>query len=475
MNDWIIIVSNFFQGGGGMRKLTLALVLAAAITNISYSETYEIHKGWNLIGAACKLPVSSLNNQNVLTVWKWNNDHWMAYSPNHNIQQCIENFKIPTFNQIDALYWGWIKASDNVTIKTEECNPPIIPNPFLYTNVDGDKVFDFYDDFNGEKLDASKWEKNSACYSGTGYVENGILWLVPQSYIKGCNVKARGINIKYNDQKVIEANVLIDYVCGDSNDGDGFAIAIDSAPQGVDTGCSKSFTANNAIYVAIFNDMPSGEETNGVGIYDKLFDDCKLEGIVTQPIPDKKDDLSNVTLSVALTGSNIKVWIDDLNPANGLHDWTMETQIWNPDGNGYLYFGAGTGYSGCPETIDDSAHGMNWVRVRKYSDSVSVVNGTLTLDSPVVVKNTGSEDLRDFQIKVMLPSTPQSHFYLIADIDTDPQNGYLGPVYYCYEQQNGECSATEITDTLWLKIPVLPAGQSVNVYRVKMKLEPAEE
>ncbi|HIQ50143.1 MAG TPA: DUF2341 domain-containing protein, partial [Nanoarchaeota archaeon] len=287
-------------------------------------------------------------------------------------------------------------ASTKIWIKVPEIPADGVALGYMYygnseatSESNGGTVFEFFDDF--ETLDTNKWEVHR--YAGDTNeeckVRNGILWLVEKSKWKSCNIKAKNFNIKYNDKYVIEFKFKIDYVCGTSHDGDGIALVID----GYDTspgevGCRKGFeNTMQGLVVEIFtNAYDSGCCNLGGVAIDNDTAGCYLNhDSVKASIPvygnNKSYDLNDGIVTVYLTGNKIRVHYKDLNPDNGYLEDTIETNVWDPNGNGYFMFGASAGYSECPGDDRDSAHGIDWVLVRKYAEeepiTITVLEETL--------------------------------------------------------------------------------------------------
>ncbi len=249
--------------------------------------------------------------------------------------------------------------------------------------VEGDQVFDFYDDFNypnGPFDGAGKWKVNR--YSGDTstecVIENGILWLVKKSEYKGCNIRASNFNLKYYQKVVIEFKFKVDYACGEANDGDGIALVIDGKDDEPYYGCHKGFyTLGQGIDIVIYtNDFVDGY----VGIANGI-DSCTpgSSAIDYLTLSSKSKDLDEGIVTVKLTGSKVLLHYEDLDPADGLKSGDVEADLWDPDGYGYFMIGAGTSlpYSAsifCVDDYDGSAHGIDWIRVRKYAPQEPTVS-----------------------------------------------------------------------------------------------------
>ncbi len=183
---------------------------------------------------------------------------------------------------------------------------------------------------------------------------------------------------------VIDFRFKIDYVCGTSYDGDGMALVIDGNSASPGDGCGKGFGSHplgtkQGLVVEIFTDAYDSSTYNlgGIAIDDDtgwcILNQDNVKASITVYGNNKRYDLNDGIITVYLTGDKIRVHYKDLNPANGYLEDTIEANVWDPNGKGYFMFGAGTGGSNCPNDGRDSAHGIDWVRVRKYADRVSRV------------------------------------------------------------------------------------------------------
>ncbi len=253
-------------------------------------------------------------------------------------------------------------------------------NPGAVSQSDAEGVFELYDDF--ESLDTDKWEvsRKDGDASVECVAEGGYLKLVRQSLWKGCNIKAKNFNVNYDSEYAVEFKFSINYRCGTCNDGDGIALVIDGKDNSAGWACEKGFgSTSQGIVVEIFDDASTTSSNNGIGI-DSDTTSCSREGIVSYWGSgwDKRYDLNEGIISAKLNGSHIVVEYQDLNPTNGLKRATLQTSVWNPNGNGYLMLGAGAGCSDCEGggcSSPDSGHWVDWIRVRKYTypePSVSV-------------------------------------------------------------------------------------------------------
>ncbi|MEM5881933.1 MAG: DUF2341 domain-containing protein [Candidatus Aenigmatarchaeota archaeon] len=323
----------------------------------------------------------TINTQNLISQGKMRND-------------CGDIRFIDSDGSILLNYW--IESGCNTTNTRIWVKVPNIPansqktiylyygNPSATSMSNGTSTFIFFDDFRiATSINTNKWivSRYSGDTNNECVISNNVLWLTKKSLNKGCNILARNLNIKYNSQYTIHVKFKIDYVCAASNDGDGIAIVIDGKSNSPSYGCNKGFsTTSQGIVIEIFDDRPNGDNLNGIGIDDETAN-CNLEGRVTSSIPQKSNDLNDGLFEIKLTGTQINVTYYDLNPANGYLIRSLITNTWNPNGNGYFMIGAGAGCSDCNGdgicNDPDSAHGIEYVFIRKYSSiepTVSVGN-----------------------------------------------------------------------------------------------------
>lgn len=77
-----------------------------------------IQKGWNLVGASCKVPVSNLSNEHILTVWSWDIDQnfWKFWSPVERYRNYMENSGIKAIDYIPANHGFWISSNGKAAI-----------------------------------------------------------------------------------------------------------------------------------------------------------------------------------------------------------------------------------------------------------------------------------------------------------------------------------------------------------------------
>jgi hypothetical protein len=101
--------------------LTLsAICFAGALP--SNAATYDIHKGWNLLGAPCRIEVSNFQKDGIKTVWKWKDCGWQVYSPDENIQNLLKAYGIPSFDAVEPLEGFWVNAERNMKINVTGCS-----------------------------------------------------------------------------------------------------------------------------------------------------------------------------------------------------------------------------------------------------------------------------------------------------------------------------------------------------------------
>jgi len=88
----------------------------------------EISKGWNLKALPVKVydninMEQIFNKEGINTIWKWQKNHWLIWSPDKNITGLINSYKIPVLSVIASGEGFWVNASEKMNIKvngTEE-------------------------------------------------------------------------------------------------------------------------------------------------------------------------------------------------------------------------------------------------------------------------------------------------------------------------------------------------------------------
>ncbi len=250
--------------------------------------------------------------------------------------------------------------------------------------VKGDEVFEFYDDFNeypnGAFDGGSKWivsryvgDELNECV-----IENGTLWLVRISRGRGCNIAAKNYKLKYNENKIVEIALRVRYSCTSPyiNDGDGLVLIIDGRDNSPLNECWKGvYLQGQGIAIEVYTDSVDGNGYIGIGphyAYCTPLDKPTSHVFGYQSVGLKDKYLQNGILEVSLTGTHLKVKYFSLGINNNLEERAnFSHKLWDPHGKGLLIIGAGTGCSNCNNDISckhpDSAHGIDWIRIRKYA------------------------------------------------------------------------------------------------------------
>ena len=105
-----------------MGKWKFLLTIALAFSVEAGAVTYNVHEGWNLLGAPCNIPASTFNKDGIITVWKWTDCRWEVYSPDEKIKGLIEAYGLPIFDEVKALEGFWVNAKDRFSINLPFCS-----------------------------------------------------------------------------------------------------------------------------------------------------------------------------------------------------------------------------------------------------------------------------------------------------------------------------------------------------------------
>ncbi|NPA14709.1 MAG: LamG domain-containing protein [Aquificae bacterium] len=103
------------------KKWGLLLTATLVFSLEAEAVTYNIHKGWNLLGAPCNIPASTFNKDGIVVVWKWVAGSWEGYSPDENINALIEAYGFQTFDEINALAGFWVYSNEELSINLSSC------------------------------------------------------------------------------------------------------------------------------------------------------------------------------------------------------------------------------------------------------------------------------------------------------------------------------------------------------------------
>lgn len=111
-----------------MRKALLGILAGVVVGNgLAQAEQYQIHRGWNLLGAVCDIPRNVFNNPNIISVWRWTGNTWEAYSPNPATQQALNSMGFHQFSNIPRKEGFWINARSNFVLSISCVETP--PQP----------------------------------------------------------------------------------------------------------------------------------------------------------------------------------------------------------------------------------------------------------------------------------------------------------------------------------------------------------
>ncbi len=99
------------------RKILIFLILS--VMPVFASQSLQLTQGWNLKGSYLdNIDMSQFDNDNISTVWKWDNGQWQIYSPDSAIDNIIANYNLSAISLINAGDGFWVNAkkSDNITL-----------------------------------------------------------------------------------------------------------------------------------------------------------------------------------------------------------------------------------------------------------------------------------------------------------------------------------------------------------------------
>jgi hypothetical protein len=110
------------------------------VNKVTYSYTYNLVSGWNLISVPLNVPDNSIEgffpaeaDENLVAVWGWNDDgqSWKYYSPDP-YPWFAQNFPAITNMEAGKAYWVQMDDSASFTITgTIPSSAPASPQPFV--------------------------------------------------------------------------------------------------------------------------------------------------------------------------------------------------------------------------------------------------------------------------------------------------------------------------------------------------------
>jgi hypothetical protein len=94
------------------------LSLAAALIIGVNAHTFNLVKGWQLLGTNQDINVSVFNNSNIISVWTYdkNNKKWKAFLPNSSID--LSKYNIDNLEKINKDEGFWVNAKSNIEFST---------------------------------------------------------------------------------------------------------------------------------------------------------------------------------------------------------------------------------------------------------------------------------------------------------------------------------------------------------------------
>lgn len=117
------------------------LKISILTTTILNAQSYDINKGWQLLGTSYDIELNDFNKSCINTMWSYdmNEKSWKAFSPNLNIQNSIENSMfISKLNNITKKDGFWINANQDCEVISGEQNN--IQNVSIFTGAIKNKI-----------------------------------------------------------------------------------------------------------------------------------------------------------------------------------------------------------------------------------------------------------------------------------------------------------------------------------------------
>lgn len=93
-------------------------------------DTFDIKKGWNLLGSSKNINDINRTFFFASTLWKYDNG-WFAASPNKNISELLEKLNINSFNSLEEGDGFWINSDIEIKIDLNSSNLPEYNGPDL--------------------------------------------------------------------------------------------------------------------------------------------------------------------------------------------------------------------------------------------------------------------------------------------------------------------------------------------------------
>lgn len=183
------------------------LVWLAFVLNIYANGDYEIKNGWNLLGAKSDINTSSFSNCDIL--WRFENNSWIATSPNNKLTNILNQNNITSFSTIQkgVGFWAYCKENENFEISLYKndfttYDDNIIFNPSFATHYENSymKVQNRNESYIGSGIDISGLLNHNKLYTITTFVKR-----------VGTNSDTYKLNLKVGEGDYRELNrVLVD-------------------------------------------------------------------------------------------------------------------------------------------------------------------------------------------------------------------------------------------------------------------------
>ncbi len=301
--------------------------------------------------------------------------------------------------------------------------------------VNGDVVFDFYDDFNGNVLDTSKWQVKYFRYDGSpdtvkyvkvgdGYVEialqDGTLGDGGSSY----GIEADISHLSFN-------SIVVEYRSVTPNWGG-------TGSAGWYRGTGENVIGTSGFVAFSQNELGNrGHQNNGIA----TTSTADYSSVYPPNMWHIYKIIHTNTESSFFIDRNLVETLSSTPPTTPFISIRFSAEHW--------------GTTSYPVSILR----VDWIRVRKYA-SVEPATTIDTANSVIAVSNPNSQNLQDFQVYVN--STELSKLAGDVIVDIKDQNGNRIP--FCYEHSNGECNSTPSDIVgIWIKVPNIPANSQIQL------------
>ncbi|ABU81988.1 DUF2341 domain-containing protein [Ignicoccus hospitalis] len=281
--------------------------------------------------------------------------------------------------------------------------------------VNGDQVFDFYDDFNEGQLDTNKWVLGDANYGGIYYsIENGQLATWSDGHWRILRSKDP-IGL---ENAVVEARIL------NAQDDQWHALYLTDANGDWNRYGILNIWGSDDMYVQVYC---RGNYDND---YEELMDRFPL----------------NQWLILRIVKKGTSYWGEVFD--NSWNLLVKASKVFTCNDFTEAYIRQWKCYS--------NKDYWDWVRVRKYADEEPIASVVMVSPhSLLAVFNPNDYDLAEYQLRAQLPIELQGKPLKVI------YNGISVP--FCYETANDECTADPLKGDgyVWIRVPSIPAKSGI--------------